>query len=180
MKYDVVILGGGRAGLSAAAKLSAAGRKVLVIGGGRSLYTVGSQRSDSFTLLRGVFALRGEFSGNRLLRVFADKLTGTPLEADFFILATGKFFSRGLISTMNVIFEPVFGCDVCYERDRSRWTDPDFFAPQPFERFGLVCDEAGRVSIDGQTVSNLFAAGEILAGEVDVEQSVERVCRNII
>lgn len=180
MKYDVVILGGGRAGLSAASKLSAAGRKVLVLGGGRSLYTKGLLRSDNFQLLRGVFACRGEFSGNRLLRVFADKLSGTPIEADFFILATGKFFSRGLVSTMDGIFEPVFGCDVSYDRDRSLWTDPDFFAPQPFEQYGLVCDDAGRVSIGGNTVSNLFAAGEILAGEVDVEQSVERVCRNII
>lgn len=81
---------------------------------------------------------------------------------------------------MEEIYEPVFGCDVLYEKDRSAWTVDDFYARQPFENFGVKTDEALRVSVNGQTVSNLYAAGEILAGEVDINDSVEKVCSNII
>lgn len=189
MKYDVVIIGGGLAGLSAAEKLSSAGKKCLVVQAGISTEAcLGSasensprtQRVSGFTLLRGDKVLRGEFSGCRLLRVFTANLGCTALEADSFILATGKFFSRGLISTMEGIFEPVFGCDVEYDSDRSAWVREDFFCEQPFERFGVVSDDSGRVSVNGVFIDNLYAAGSILAGGTELKETVDRVCRNII
>lgn len=182
MKYDVVIIGGGLAGMTAGVELLKAGRKCLAVAGGESLHD--APRSEFHALggrlLKGDFAVTGEWEGDRLKCVFTRNLGKTRLEADVFILATGKFFSRGLVSTMDSITEPVFGCDVEYDHDRTCWVDEDFYKPQPFESFGVITDEDGRVMIGGRPAENLYAAGEIVAGEHDIIESALELCRRII
>lgn len=182
MRFDVVIIGGGLAGMTAATTLVKAGLRCAVVAEGLSLHK--APRSEFLalggTLFAGDSVLSGEWDGSVLKCVFTRNLENTRLEADNFILATGKFFSRGLISTMDAVFEPVFGCDVDYIHDREKWVSPDFFAPQPFESFGVITDEAGRVFVGGRPADNLYAAGEILAGSPEIEKSALDVCRNII
>lgn len=183
MKFDVVIIGGGKSGTLAALRLAGAGKRCAVVSAGLCL---GKTFRREFIALGGTFlngdrVISGKIEDGRLLYVSTANLgENTRLEASDFLLCTGKFFSRGLVSTMEEIYEPVFGCDVLYEKDRSAWTVGDFYARQPFESFGVKTDEALRVSVNGQTVSNLYAAGEILAGEVDIKDSVEKVCSKII
>lgn len=182
MRFDVIIIGGGPAGAGAGLALQKAGRNCLIVAEGLSLEA--SPRKE-FTaaggyLLQGDSVTGGTIEGGRVTKVVTRNLTGTVLEADDFILATGKFFSKGLVSTMDGIFEPVFGCDVLYEKDRDRWVVPDFHAAQPFESFGVVTDACGRVSIGGQTICNLYAAGEILSGCPDIAGSVGRVVDSIL
>lgn len=181
MRYDVVIIGGGLAGMTAAVALRKAGKEVIVVSEGLSLHETPRKEFVSLggTLLPGDSVISGEWDGNRLLSVRTRNLEGTPLEAGAFILATGKFFSRGLISTMDRIYEPVFGADVEYDEDRDNWVNPDFHAEQPFEHFGVKTEDC-RVVIGGITSENLFAAGEILAGEVDIIKSAEEVCRKLM
>ena len=90
---------------------------------------------------------------------------GITLEAAEFVLATGRFFSRGLIADMEGVREPLFGADVDFPADRSKWFDPDFFAPQPFEGFGVKTDKKGRILKGGKAVENVFAIGKILGGK---------------
>ena len=90
---------------------------------------------------------------------------GITLEASEFVLATGRFFSRGLIADMEGVREPLFGADVDFPADRSKWFDPDFFAPQPFEGFGVKTDKKGRILKGGKAVENVFAIGKILGGK---------------
>ena len=90
---------------------------------------------------------------------------GITLEAGEFVLATGRFFSRGLIADMNGVHESLFGADVDFPADRSKWFDPDFFAPQPFEGFGVKTDKKGRILKGGKAVENVFAIGKILGGK---------------
>lgn len=182
MRFDVVIIGGGLAGMTAATALRKAGLSCAVVAEGLSLHN--APRSEFLALGGTIFAgdsvVGGEWDGDALKCVFTRNLEGTRLEADNFILATGKFFSRGLISTMDSVYEPVFGCDVEYIRDRDKWVTSDFFAPQPFESFGVITDGTGRVLLEGRPAKNLYAAGEILAGSPDIEKSAIDVCRNII
>ena len=107
MKFDVVIIGGGWAGRTAAGRLAGAGLRVCIVSEGLSLAAVHDEspysclaglQKKGVTVLRGDRALQG--------RADADKVTGlvtrnlgpdTMLEADAFVLATGKFFSRGLL-----------------------------------------------------------------------------------
>ena len=81
--------------------------------------------------------------------------------ADDYILATGKFFSRGLFSDKEHIWEPVFGADVDYDPDRTKWYEREFDAPQPFMKFGVRTDADGHVSVGGQIIVNLTAVGDI-------------------
>lgn len=182
MKFDVVIVGGGLAGTTAGVALQKAGKKCTIIAAGLSLHECPRKEFVALggTLFSGDTVTGGQWDGDMLKCVFTRNMTGTRLDADNFILATGKFFSRGLISTMDTIFEPVFGCDVLYEKDRSRWVSDDFFAPQPFESFGVLTDERGRVLIGGSPASNLYAAGELLCGRPDIVKTALEVCRNII
>ena len=71
---------------------------------------------------------------------------------------------RPAVADMDRVYEPLFGLDVEYEKDRSKWFDPDFFAPQPFLSFGVRVDADGHPSVQGVTVNNLLVKGEILAG----------------
>lgn len=183
MKFDTVIIGGGLAGLTAGCILLRAGQKVAAVTKGLSLNEAPRNR---FVALGGVYLPGdsvlpgGDWRKNRLLRVYTKNLGKTPLEAENFILSTGKFFSRGLIATMSEIKEPLFNCELDYDTDRGKWCVSEFFERQPFENFGVRTDGRGRVFVNGRVAENLYAAGEILAGEIDIEQSAAQLCRNLI
>lgn len=181
MKFDVVIIGGGLAGLTAGVQLQRAGLRCLAVSEGLSLNDCPKDefRQLGGTLLPGDSVVKGFFSEGRLEYVKTRNLVDTPLEAEYFILSTGKFFSRGLISDMEHIYEPVFGCDVEYDPDMTAWVKAAFCERQPFENFGVKTDEAGRVSIGGVTIANLYAAGEILSGMQDIAGSAVRVAGEI-
>ena len=84
------------------------------------------------------------------------------LEAGTFILATGSFFSKGLSSTPEKVYEPIFGADVSFLPDRNGWYNPSFAEKQPYIGFGVCTDGNLRVLKDGAPLSNLYAAGSIL------------------
>ena len=84
------------------------------------------------------------------------------LEADHFILASGGFFSKGLISNPFKIFEPVFELDVDYNPDRNTWYNPSFDGAQPYMDFGVKTDASLRTFRKGEPLKNLYAAGSIL------------------
>ncbi len=169
MRFDVIIIGGGWAGCTAAEKLVEAGRKVCVVSEGLSLASAEYDRpyarlaalqQKGATVLRGDRAMSGTINGERVVEIRTRNLD-EPLVADEYILATGKFFSRGLISDREHVWEPVFGADVDYDPDRTKWYDPDFEAPQPFMKFGVKIDAEGHVLVDGRAIVNLRAVGDI-------------------
>ncbi len=166
MKFDVIIIGAGSAGMRIAAALQAAGRKTAVIGLGRSINEVEVRPYERLggTLLIGDSVQEGLFDGDRLTAVHTANLGRYPLEADDFVIATGKFLGRGLVSDMERVYEPLFGLDVRYDPDRANWFNADFQAPQPFLSFGVEVDEQSRPAIQGRTIRNLYACGELLAG----------------
>lgn len=182
MKYDVIIIGGGLAGITAGKYLQENGRRTLVVSAGLSLHKTdrAAYVAAGGTILPGDSVMGGEFADDKLVCVRTANLGCTVLSADSFILCTGKFFSKGLASTMDTVYETVFGCDVDYEKDSTKWVVKDFDADQPFMSFGVVTDELSRVSIGGRTISNLYAAGEILPGKVNIEESALEVCRRLI
>jgi len=182
MKFDVVIIGGGLSGVTAGLILQKAGRSCCVVSEGMSLNPTPKEEyvAAGGTFLPGDSVVSGVWDGLSLKAVFTRNLESTPLEAVNFILATGKFFSRGLVATMDEVLEPLFGADVEFDSCRERWYEKDFFAPQPFERFGVKTSPSGQLLFRGEPATNLYAVGEVLAGDVDVVKSAEDVCRNII
>lgn len=165
MKFDVIIIGGGLAGMTAATALQTDGLKCAVVAEGLSLHNASRREFSAAggTLLAGDRVVSGRFEADRLVAVRTEKLGDVELEADNFVLATGKYFSRGLVADMDRVYEPLFGLDVEYDADRSKWFDASFAAPQRFLEFGVKC-EGCRAVKDGAVIANLFPAGEVLAG----------------
>lgn len=183
MRFDVVIIGGGLSGTAAGVSLLQQGLCCCIIGGGLSLHETARAEYIRLggTFLPGDYAISGEFGPDGCLKAVRTACLGeTILEADHFILATGRFVSRGLISTMDSISEPIFGADVKFDPCRDHWYNADFNAHQPFEDFGVMTDESLHVMIGGSPVPNLYAVGEILAAgpsRTSVSESVSQVCR---
>lgn len=171
MRFDVIIIGGGWAGCEAAENLVETGAKICVVSEGLSLAAEGYEspyarlaklQKKGVTVLRGDRALCGKIEDGKVAGIVTRNFgESSPLTADRYILATGKFFSRGLLSDKDHIWEPVFGADVEYDPDRSKWYDQDFNAPQPFMKFRVKTDSEGRVIVGGQSIVNLTAVGDI-------------------
>lgn len=182
MRYDAVVIGGGSSGCAEALRRAAEGQKVCLISAGLTLHSLEPEmKGRPYALLHeltkaGIAVLRGDIaveafwtaegstSPDRLAVSSIRTANGVTLEAAEFVLATGRFFSRGLMADMDGIREPLFGADVDFPADRSKWFDPDFFAPQPFESFGVKTDSKGRILKGGKAVENVFAIGKILGG----------------
>ena len=165
MKFDVIIIGGGLAGVTAATALQQEGLRCAMIAEGLSLSGASREAflAAGGTLLAGDRVTGGTIEGGRLVSVRTEKLGDVTLEARAFILATGKYFSRGIVADMDKVYEPVFGLDVEYDADRSAWFNPSFAAPQKFLEFGVKAQD-GCALREGSRIANLFPAGEVLAG----------------
>ncbi|MBR2497827.1 MAG: FAD-binding protein, partial [Parabacteroides sp.] len=85
-------------------------------------------------------------------------------EADHFVLATGSFFSHGIVASPDKVYEPILGLDVDAEGSRSEWYDRNLFKPQPYMKFGVSTDANFRVKKEGKTLSNMYAVGAVLSG----------------
>lgn len=165
MKFDVVVIGGGLAGMTAATALQQGGLRCAVIAEGLSLSGASREAYTAAggTLLAGDRVTGGTIENGRLLSIRTEKLGDVTLEARAFILATGKFFSRGIVADMQKVYEPIFGLDVQYDADRSTWFSHSFAAPQRFLEFGVIAEDGCAVR-NGVKIENLFPAGEVLAG----------------
>ena len=216
MRYDAVVIGGGRSGCAEALRRASDGQKVCLVAAGLTLHSLepelkGKPYAELHALTKaGIAVLRGDTvelvrweatasnpvrgsaahpsqpdgwappsnvaeggtplggsTSQRTAALSVKTANGITLEAAEFVLATGRFFSRGLVADMEGVREPLFGADVDFPADRSKWFDPDFFAPQPFESFGVKTDKAGKILKDGKPVENVYAVGKILGGKHD-------------
>lgn len=116
------------------------------------------------TYMLGDSVTGGEFEGDRLKAVTTRNHGDFRFEADNFILASGGLFSKGLVSDMNAVREPVFGLDVDYLTGRSQWYDRNMFEAQPYMAFGVSVGKNFHVLRNGTRVDNLYAAGAVLSG----------------
>lgn len=163
MKFDSIIIGGTPQGFAKAVQLANSGKKTALVSNGRSL---GGFDPKEFEKAGGVLfmdrAVASEIVDGKVQAVYTQKLGSSPLKADEFYLASGRFFEGGLVADMDRMYEPVFGIDTRYEQDRSLWFSENFADPQPFMDYGVLC-QGGCAIKDGQKIVNLFPLGEIIA-----------------
>lgn len=127
------------------------------------------QLSRYFRQLGGVYMLgdtirRAEKEGNCIVRLYSDNHKDIPFLADQVVLASGSYFSQGLVATPERVYEPVFDLDVSYSKDRGEWYDLNVFAAQRYQRFGVKTDQNFRALYQGQPLENLYVAGAVLEG----------------
>lgn len=84
--------------------------------------------------------------------------------ADDFVLASGSFFSKGLVATPEKVTEPIFGVDLTYMEGRENWFDMNFWNRQNYISFGAAIDSNLNAAIEGRTVRNLYAIGSLIGG----------------
>lgn len=174
MRFDTIIIGGGHSGLECGLAELAAGRSCLAVCTGESSRRFRDENYShkehikEFTSKGGTFffgdsVTGGEFKDGRLTAIFTENHGRTRFEADNFIIATGSFFSCGLVAFHDCIIEPALGLDVDYYGHHSEWVVPDFYGDQPFMKFGIITDSEGHPYKDGAPVANLTAAGSIIS-----------------
>lgn len=84
--------------------------------------------------------------------------------ADNFVMATGSFFSKGLIATPEKVYEPIFGLDLIYQKGRENWFDKNFWNKQNYISFGVKVNSELKPSLKGTIVGNLYAIGSFVGG----------------
>ncbi|SLM64948.1 MULTISPECIES: glycerol-3-phosphate dehydrogenase subunit GlpB [Dickeya] len=87
-----------------------------------------------------------------------------PLRAQYAVLASGSFFSNGLVAERDRVIEPVFGLDVDFLPAQADWSQQDVFAPQPYLQFGVKVDAQLHPSLAGVSQPRVFAIGSVLRG----------------
>ena len=122
-----------------------------------------------FQELGGVYmlgdtVLGGEIVDGKLKSIQTTNHGNMKFEADHFVLATGSFFSHGIVASSEKIYEPIFGLDVDATGTRSEWYDRNIFKPQPYMKFGVTTDSNFRVQKEGKTLINTYAVGAVLSG----------------
>lgn len=121
------------------------------------------------SILVGDKAIEGRFENGKLVEIKTEHLTEDSLTADNFILATGSFMNKGLISDYTHVYEPVFGLDVDAAADRNDWYVENVFNAQPYMNFGVTTDAKLHAVKDGKTIENLFVIGSILSGHNNIK-----------
>lgn len=121
------------------------------------------------TFLTGNTAQEGIFDGNKLVAVKTSQLPDELLEAQNFILAGGSFFSHGLKSNYERVYESVFGLDVDADEQREKWALKNIFKAQPYMEYGVKTNAEFQTFRNGKTIENLFAAGSILSGHNSIK-----------
>jgi glycerol-3-phosphate dehydrogenase subunit B len=116
------------------------------------------------TYMLGDTVTGGEFEDGKLKFITTQNHGDVKFEADNFILASGNFFSKGLASDIDGVYEPVFGLDMDYIAERPEWYRRNMFESQPYMSFGVSTDADFKTRKDGVKVDNLYAAGAVLSG----------------
>lgn len=109
---------------------------------------------------------KGYIKNNRVDYIITQNNPDTHLTGTFYVLATGSFFSGGMISESESIKEPVFDLIVEYTKNRKTWYSHDFFHPagHPFFNFGVnTNDQLNPFDNSGKTIKNLYCSGAILS-----------------
>lgn len=122
-----------------------------------------------FESLGGVYMLGDEVKSgiiynNKILKVYTENHGDIPLTGDNVVLATGSFFSKGLIASSQNIYEPIFNLDVDFIPNRKNWYSNDFYDKQNYQSFGIKTNNRLQGTVFGKVIDNLYVSGAILSG----------------
>ncbi len=109
----------------------------------------------------------GLIKDGNLQYINTDATPGYRYISDYYLLATGSFFSGGLSAGFRNISEPVFGLKVTEGGKKKSRYGSRFLGSQghPFMEFGVETDRKLNPSVAGSgQVKNLFCAGAVLSG----------------
>lgn len=120
-------------------------------------------------MMNGDRVLQAEFEGDRVSKIYTQIHEQQAITADYFVLATGSFFSNGLVAEFDQIYEPVFRLDMAKTEQfdpsvRATWTHKRFAQPQPYQSAGVVINQHCQAQKSGRFLTNLYAIGAVIGG----------------
>lgn len=118
----------------------------------------------------GDAVLRAEMVDNRITGLYTRNHGDIPLRAAQMVLASGSFFSNGLVATFERVYEPILDLDVLSLPNRADWSRSNMFAPQPYLQFGVNTDNRLRALRGGIALENLHVIGAVLGGYDPLQQ----------
>ncbi|MGR6980478.1 glycerol-3-phosphate dehydrogenase subunit GlpB [Testudinibacter sp. P27/CKL/0425] len=122
-------------------------------------------------MMKGDSALRAEWNeAGEVTALYTRLNEEVPLQADHYVLASGSFFSNGLVASFDQIVEPIFGLDLFNAPQRSQWTHHRFAEPQPYQQFGAKINTRCQAQKQGASVNNLYAIGAVVGGYDPIHQ----------
>ncbi len=121
-------------------------------------------------VMPGDAVLRAELVDNRITGLYSRNHGDIPLRAAQMVLASGSFFSNGLVATFDKVYEPILDLDILSLPHRADWSHSNLFAPQPYLQFGVNTDNHLRPLRGGVALENLHAIGAVLGGYDPLQQ----------
>lgn len=87
-----------------------------------------------------------------------------PLKARHVIVASGSFFSNGLVAGRQRVREAILDLDLQAYNTEGDWSHPDFFHSQPWQFIGVKTNPQLQPSRNGKTLAGIYAIGTVLGG----------------
>ena len=121
-----------------------------------------------FEKLGGVYMLgdmvmKITIDADKVTQVYTYNHSDIPFVGKNTVLATGDFFSKGLIASRTKVFEPIANLDVDFEPNRQDWYANNFFDDQNYQRFGVKTNKDFKVYKNGSLIDNMYAIGAVLS-----------------
>ncbi|MCW9699806.1 glycerol-3-phosphate dehydrogenase subunit GlpB [Avibacterium sp. 20-129] len=125
-------------------------------------------------MLNGDKALRADIAEQQVKALYSQLHQDDALYADHFVLASGHYFSSGIVAEFERIREPIFDLDIVGNGDfdndnRLSWTKDRFSAPQPYQSAGVKINAKCQVQKCGEILTNLYAVGSVIGGYNNLE-----------
>ena len=111
------------------------------------------------TYMLGDNVIKGEIENNSVTKVYSLNHGNIPFRADHFVLASGSFFSQGLIANRSTVYEPIFNLDVYSADKREDWYNENVFNDQPYQNFGIKTNPEFKGLINNKPLNNLYVIG---------------------
>ncbi|SMB87600.1 glycerol 3-phosphate dehydrogenase (quinone) subunit B [Pasteurella testudinis DSM 23072] len=121
-------------------------------------------------MMKGDSVLRAEMTATQVTALYTRLNEEVALSAEHYVLASGSFFSNGLVASFDQIIEPIFGLDLFKQEQRSQWTHHRFAASQPYQQFGAKINARCQAIKQQQVVENLYAIGAVVGGYDAIHQ----------
>lgn len=112
----------------------------------------------------------GDYENGCVKQIYTENHGSMPFQAKHFVLASGSFFSKGLVASPDRILEPFFGSDTVYVPERTDWYAQRFFDKQRYQSFGVSTNSQLQILVGGSPVANLYCAGAGLPGFYPVQE----------